>query len=392
MDGKRRKIIWGVGIVLGILAAIGVIFLINGDKSSENMKSVTVHTVEESGDAGEEALSGNIVPVETAKMSFKISGIIADVLVSEGEDVAEGQALASLDTTDYVLAVDAAEAQWLSARMQMNSEIPAKTEQAKAQLDLTQITYDRIARLYEQEAVSKAQLDEISAKLTVDRNTYKQAMDSMEIAQTQLGQAKAAYDSAVSNLSGTTIYSPFDGFVLKKLFSSGETVSAGYPVVVIGNLDKVWAEVGVPDSMINSFKLGQEVEVYIYGADEQRTGIVDEISSMADSTTRLFTVKVILDNENHELKAGMIAKVMISPGADSGEKIMVPVSSVINFADGEAVFVYDEEKKAVYRKNVSTGEIINDKIEILAGLKEGDKIVVEGQQRVKNGEKVLVND
>jgi len=313
------------------------------------VKKVYTETIKATTYTEKLTLSGTVIPMQTVKLSFKIPGVIAAVLVDEGDHVKKGQAIAQMDKSDYQIKVKAAQAEYQSAKLQMESEIPAKTNQAKAQYELTKTLYERVKNLYEKNAVTLSQMDEITTKLTVDENTYKQALDAQAIAETKLKMAEASLDYANSNVSDTTIYSPIDGVVLKKLMESGETADAGYPIVVIGQVDKVLVEIGVSDSYINSLSTGQKANVSVYGTEKTFEGSIDEIVTLADAKTRVFPVRIRLDNQSDELKSGMICKTDII--LDDSEKLLVPLSSVVQLSDGSAVYVYSEgEQKAVRKK------------------------------------------
>jgi RND family efflux transporter MFP subunit len=119
-------------------------------------------------------------------------------------------------------------------------------------------------------------------------------------------------------------------------------------------------------------------------------GTIDKITSLANEKTRTFPVKILVDNANGELKPGMIVKVDL--GLNQSDKVIIPLSSVINLAEGSAVYVYSDETKTVSKRIIKTGIILNDKIEVTKGLKNGEKLVVEGQFVVKDGEKVTAKE
>lgn len=400
------------------------------EENKQVERNVKIKTINEEGMLNTLSLSGNVTPIETVKLSFKLDGVINEVIPEEGSFVKNGELIASLKTDDYALQKKAAEAdkysaqagvsaaesqyeaamaEYESAKYQVETEIPSKITQAKAQLDLTQATYDRIKTLYENGISTKSQFDEISAKLTADTETYEQALDAKGIAESKLEaslkkveaygaqisatsavveKAQAAVDKSVNDLSDTAIYSPMNGVVLKKLYSSGETVAAGYPVVAIGNINSVYVEVGVSDKYINSIKQGQNANIYVYGTNKEYTGTVEEIGSLADSTTRTFNVKIRVDNQNGEIRPGMVAKANLNI---SGESVcLVPVSSVIQLSSGSIIFTYDENTNTVSKKSVVTGDIIGDNIQIIEGISTGDVIVTEGQFLIKDGDKVIV--
>lgn len=374
----------------------------SGDKGQEKkeVRSISVATVSEAAYTDTLNLSGNVTPVETANLSFKLAGKLKEVSVREGDFVEMGQKVAELGIEDYSLQVQvaqaqfrAADAQYATAKMQVDSDAPSKIAQAKAQLVLTQKTYNRVKALYEAQAVSQSDLDEISAKLAADSETYQQALEGknmaiaqMEAAGAQKDQAAAAADKAARDLTDTALNSPMSGVILKKIMNGGETAAAGYPVVVIGRTDEVYIEVGISDEQINEIRQGQKADVSVYGIETAFEGSVAEIGALADSNTRTFTVKIRVKNPNGMLKPGMIANVLLHTG--SQQAVLIPLDSVLQRADGSVVYVYDSASGLVKRKIVTTGEIRGNSIEILTGLEFGEQIVTEGQFLLYDGDAV----
>lgn len=432
----------------------------NAEQSSKaELRTVSVETVEANGYGDILTVSGNIVPTQTVKASFKIPGVLHNVAVSEGDSVTAGQTIATLDKVNYNIQVKGAQAAKSTAQaqssaaaaqreaaaaqkeaataqkeaaaidietaqLQLDTEIPTKIEQAKAQYDLTKTSYDRVKELYEQGIAAQSQFDEISAKLTVDQNTYQQALDAKTIAenkiksaQSQLSAAEAQIsmtaaqmdmttaqvsasnaqieasdallDAAKTNLNDTVLTSPINGVVLQKISETGETIGEGYPVVAIGDISNVWAEIGVTDETVNRLQKGQQAQVYVYGLNEYVTGVVDEINSLADSTTRTFPVKIRIDNADGKLKPGMVCRAEIA--MDNVESIFVPIDSVIHFAEGSAVFVLNEDN-TVSKTAVTTGEITGDKIQVYTGLQSGDTLVIKGQFTLHDGDTVQIEE
>lgn len=442
-------------------------------QTADNTKFVKITEVNEISAGDSISLSGNVVPVEQASVSFKQAGVIDRVYVKEGDIVTKGQKLASLKSSDYQLKVDAAKAQTAganaqtdtasagiaaaqaqadaamsqvktaqasldaaisardTAQLQIDTEIPSKIEQAKQQLDLTQTNYDNIKQLYDSGVATRNQFDEISTKLEVDRQTYQQALDAKTVAESKLKAAQAqieaaqstkqaaesTYNAAVAqvnaaksttnaaqaqteaakaqqkaagnSLEDTVIYSPIDGVVLKKVMNSGETVAAGTPVAVVGSNDTMWVRVGVPDNYINRIEKGQKALIHVYGLEDTIEGTVDEIGALADTSTRTFTVNIAADNKDGALKSGMICSTDILFWGES--RILVPVDSIISMPEGDVVYVLDRED-SVKKVSVETGEIRGDKIEILSGLANGDRLVTEGQFVLNDGDSVIAEN
>jgi RND family efflux transporter MFP subunit len=332
--------------------------------------------------------SGNIKPAQTVKLSMKVSGTINSLPVNIGDYVEKGQCLAGIDSLQYQLALNAADSEYLSLKMKIESEIPSAINQAKSQLDLMNNRYARYKQLYEKGLLPKDKFEELETELTVIRNKYQEALDSQAVWAKKLEQAKAMSALARTNFNDTKLYSPMNGVVVSKLIESGEMAAPGYPLLVLGKLDQVEVEIGVTDEVVNRLELGKTAAVYIYGPDKTYHGKITEIGAIADEQTRTFPVKILLNNPNHQLKPGMIAKVNIP--LDSAAVILAPVNSIINSSAGPIVYVYDAKKTRVFQRKVKLGEMIKDQIVITGGLKAGETIVTGGHFKLKNKDQVMV--
>ncbi|QXM06802.1 efflux RND transporter periplasmic adaptor subunit [Crassaminicella indica] len=386
----RRK---GIALFLCILcmlyALTGCSFQKDQTVMAQSLKPVVLQEIKEAAYVDQISLSGNIKPAKTIKLAYKIpGGIIENIFVNEGDFVKKDDIIMQLDSYDYQLKVQAAESKWESSKLKMDSQIPSKINQAKAYLDLVEKNYERIKNLYEEGAVPTAKMDEIEAKYIEAKNKYQEALDAKEYTRIELEQAEAAKDSAQSNLKDTSLRSPIDGIVLKKIAEVGETAAQGYPVIVLGQLDEVEIEVGVADSNINNIKKGQKAVVYVYGIEKEFEGTVSEVSALADTQTRTFPVKVTIKNKDHELKPGMVGKVTIPLSEEKA--LLIPIDAILNMPEGPVVFVYSEKDRSVHKQKITPGEIIGDKLEVKEGLKVGDKIVVEGQFKLKDNDKINV--
>lgn len=353
------------------------------------VKPVALLTVQTGVWADPVSSSGNIKPTKTVKIAFKIPGTITYLNLEEGDYVRKGQLLAELDARQYALNALAAESNYTSAKLQADSQVPSGVNQAKSQLDLVTSRYERYKSLYESGALPRDKFEEIETELTVVKNKYQEALDAQAITAKKLDQAKAMSDLAQVNLRDAKVYAPISGVVVKKLAEAGELTSPGYPVLVLGELSQVDVEIGVADEYVNRLKIGQTAQIYVYGIEKKVTGRITEIGAMADAETRTFPVKLTLNNQNGQLKPGMIAKVDLSlDPRDAAAMILLPVDSVINQPAGPIVFVYSPKSGAVTQRRVSAGKLFGDQIEITGGLRPGERIVVKGLFQLKDGDRV----
>lgn len=397
-----------------------------GLQQQEELRRISVMEIGSAQNNNMITVSGNITPMKTVQLSFKLGGVISDIYSKEGETVKSGEKIAKLETSDYSIQAsvanadesmaqagigvaqaqyEAAKAEYDAASLQAETEIPSKIAQAKAQLELTQVTYNRFKSLVEAGGAAQSELDEIGTKLTADTETYQQALDAKTISEANLGAAQhkveayaaqihassaeakkaiSAVSKANNDLEDTTIVSPFDGVILKKTMNAGETVSAGYPVVAIGNTNNVYVEIGVSDEYINFLKKGQSAKITVYGNDGVFNGKIAEIGSLADINTRSFLVKILLDNPEGVLKPGMIARASIQTG--TANVLAIPLESVLQLSAGSSVYLYNAQSGTVEKRTVTTGEILGENIEVTDGVQVGEKLVIEGQFMLHDGD------
>jgi HlyD family secretion protein len=234
------------------------------------------------------------VEVTEINIGFKIPGLVRSLTVEEGDIVARGERIASLDSAEYESLVNQGKASVRNAEAQFE----------KAKRDL-----ERYTTLYRDGALSSQQMDA--------------AMTAYDAASSQLQLSQASLRTADVRLKDSVIYSPLNGVVLHKSVEAGETVGAGVPLVTIGDLEKPWIKVYVKEDKLGLVKLGQRAEVRVDSfPNKTYEGIVTYIASEAEFTPKnvqtkeervklVFGVKVSVRNENNELKPGMPADVRL---------------------------------------------------------------------------------
>lgn len=331
-------------------------------------------------------ISGNVKPAQLIKQGFKVAGVIQEVYVKEGDRISQGDMLMSLGSHEYQLGVAAASAQYDSLDTELNSKIQSAVNQAEANLEFIKTQLDRVRRLHEEGAVASKTVEELEVSLVVAENKYQEAINAKITAEAQRRQASAGLDLAQSQLNDTTIYSPISGTVVKQVAEVGETIAPGYPALVLGRLDTLEVEIGASDNLLNYMKIGEKVDIFIYGIDKEIQGVISNIDSTADLETRTFGVKIDIDNGDGDIKPGMIANVIIS--TEKVEGIMIPIDSIMDDADASTVFVYNDASKKVEKREVVVGAVFEDYIQILEGLEDGEEIVVNGQFGLLDGEEV----
>jgi len=262
------------------------------------------------------------------QISARISATVRMTHVQAGDEVKKNQMLITLDDRE------------------LNEQLSA----AEAQLNQAKTEYQRVSRLHEREAATRQNL--ISAE--------------------------TAYQSAQANaermrvmLSYTQIKSPMDGVVADRSVEEGDLAGPGQMLLSIYNPDNVRIEVPVPVRLIEKFSTGTEFEVELDHPAGIYTGVVTEISGEINPASRTRLVKLTIGDSSGKLLPGAFGRVWVEDGSHPG--IRIPASAMIRV--GQLEMVQLVEGNRMKRRLVKTGSIIGDRIEILSGLNEGDRIV-----------------
>ncbi len=288
------------------------------------------------------SVSGNIEGNKTVRLGFLVAGKINSISIDEGESISAGKVLASLDPESYIIAKDIAD---------------ATAEQVQDE-------YNRLNEMYKTKSISESDFIKISSGLK---------------------QAKAQQRLHTKNFKDTKLISPINGILLKKLTEVGEIIGTGMPLFVVSDISTIKVNASVPESDLNKIRIGSEASIYISALDSTFTGKIKEIGSLAEATTRAFTVKIELKNNKLLIRPGMTAEVNINSN-EKTDIIVVPANSILHDIDNSSyVYVVDETGKKAIKKEITVRHILGDKIEILSGIEVGEKLIIGGQNKVNNG-------
>lgn len=245
-------------------------------------------------------LSGTTEAHRRSTLTPKVSSTVTKVHVREGDVVKSGQPLVTLDTRDFVLRTQQAE---------------AARDGAKVQLDAAKIDWDRIKGLLADKAVPQAQFDGIDAR-------YKGALAGLRSAETAVAMAhKALRDSVVR--------APFDGIIVKRMVNEGEYASLmpATPLVSIEEINPIDLRIQVPATDMAAVKVGVPVHVRFPATGQKMDLRLTRVVSASDPKTRTFAAIVEIPNPDHALRSGLYAEVTIKPGAPEAASPVAPVKA-----------------------------------------------------------------
>ncbi|RKP55848.1 efflux RND transporter periplasmic adaptor subunit [Pararobbsia silviterrae] len=317
-----------------------------------------------------QSYSGRLEAIGKVEIRPLVSGTIVAVYFKDGSLVKKGDPLFTIDPRPYQAEVDRAAAQLAAAQAQQNY---ASTDFARAQ------------RLIGDNAIAKRDFD--------------QKDNASREAEANLKAAKAALEQAQLNLGYTKVVAPVAGRVSRAELTVGNIVSAGASSAVMTTLvsvSPIYASFNVDEQtylqyLSHDAKDGA-VPVHLGLANEDgysRTGVVDSVDNQLDTTSGTIRVRARFDNKDGALVPGLFARIQVGGGAPH-PAVLIDDRAIGTDQDKKFVMVVDEQDKAQYRE-VQLGPLHDGLRVVASGLKPGDRIVVNGLQRVRPGDAVRPN-
>jgi RND family efflux transporter MFP subunit len=284
---------------------------------------------------------GTVVARKHAGIETRVQAQVQRIPVALGTRVEKGDLLLELDTR----------------------ELHARVQQARAVLDQAAPDFARFERLREQGAVTQQDFEAIRTRKTV---------------------AEAGLSEAEVMLSYTRITAPFSGTIANKTVNVGDLAIPGRPLLTLDDDAARQMVVGIPETHRNRINLGDTLPVILSAADTSVPGIVEEISSSADPASRTFLVKVRL-SDRADVRPGQLGWLLIPTTEEPS--VSIPLSALVRRGQLELVYVAATDNRANLRL-VRAGRQYQGEIEILAGLNEGERVVVSPQAGLSDGDVV----
>lgn len=380
---KRRK---KPLIVLAVLVVLGVIVIANLQSRREKTVNVTIDKVKKQDLTSIVSASGEVKPKKNINISAQVPGRIIKIGIVEGQEVRTGDFLLKLDSTQYEANADRDQNFIRAAN--------ADLIQAEARLKRDKNSFDRQQQLFDDNLISKDQLEAAKAQ-------YDVSVAQTNAIEFQIKQAEASLKSTLDSLAKTTYTSPIDGVITSLQVEEGEVAiigtmnNPGTVMLTIADLSVMEVEVEVDETDVIGVSLGQPAKVRVDALPETVfEGKVTEIGSSALQKTagglstqesKDFKVVVTLDNPARKLKPGLSASADIIV-AEKAQALAVPISSLVlrekkdvakdaPAADREEEGVYAVEAGRAKFAPVGKGITGGMMIEITSGLKEGQEIV-----------------
>ena len=293
------------------------------------------------------SFQGSIETDKNVVIYPEIPGLLKKIHVEEGQQVSEGTLLAEISDGGLIDQLD----------------------QLKLQLKLAKTTYNRQKRLWNQKIGSEIQF--LQAKTT---------FLSLQKSVSQMND----------QVTKTKITAPFDGIIDHIIADSGSNLSPGMtPIMRIINLDQMKVAAEIPEMHLPNIQKNTSAIVSVPVLGIQFNEVVANVGNFINPNNRSFRVEISINNQNGALKPNMTAEIKVNDYKNR-EAILVPIKDVLENQNGES-YVYllevSDEANDIYKvvkTFVKLGKTLDNKIEILEGLKAGDKIVEEGIRLVKD--------
>ncbi|HAU8264406.1 Efflux pump periplasmic linker BepF [Phytobacter ursingii] len=315
-----------------------------------------------------DSFNGRIEAVESVQLRPRVSGYIDKVNYTEGQEVKKGEVLFTIDDRTYRAALEQAQ---------------ATLARAKTQASLAQSEANRTDKLINTNLVS--------------REEWEQRRSAASQAQADIRAAQAAVDTAQLNLDFTKVTAPIDGRASRALITSGNLVTAGDSASVLTTLvsqKTVYVYFDVDESTYlhyqNLARSGQgasnnhlalPVEIGLTGEDGYpHQGKVDFLDNQLTPSTGTIRMRALLDNAQRQFTPGLFARVRL-PGSAEFQATLIDDKAVLTDQDRKYVYIVDKEGKA-QRRDITPGRLAEGLRIVQQGLKPGDKVIVDGLQKV----------
>jgi RND family efflux transporter MFP subunit len=325
-------------------------------------------------------LPADVRAMQQTAIYARVDGYLKRWLVDINDHVQKGQLLAEIEAPD----TDAELAQSRAALLQAQANVV----KAAADLKLANDTYARYYGLLKTGSVTQQDLD-------TRQSTANQSAADKAAADAAVKSAQATVDRLVAQQGFEKIIAPFSGTITFRNYDVGARISstdtaAGHEMFDIADTDWLRIYVNVPQAYVNSIQLGQPVKFISqrnYG-NREFTGIVARSAGVLDPSTRTLLTELDFDNKDHMLWAGMYGEGHISVHS-SHPMLTVPTPAMLFEANGTQVAVVDE-KNHVHFRPVTVGQDLGQKLEVVAGLSTGDRVVTNPGEKLQEGIEVEV--
>jgi multidrug efflux pump subunit AcrA (membrane-fusion protein) len=309
----------------------------------------------------------------SSTLSSKVVGTVSQVKVHEADRVKKGQVLLVLTQRQIHAGYQQARAALDEAR-RGQAAAEAALKSARAQAGLARATYDRYRKLVAGESVSPQEFDEVKATHLSAQAAFQRAESMVRAAENRVGFARAALDAAAATSGDTVLRAPYDGVIVEKRVEPGDLASPGLPLLRMEGFEGFRAVFVLEETKIGDVHPGQTLEAELPALRNRRvSGTVEAVMPAADAATRSVEVKLDLPHVPG-LRSGLFVRVFI-PGPET-RILRIPETAVVRKGQLTGLYKVDETQTLRFRLIRLGSPLEGGEVEVLSGLKPGDRYVL----------------
>ena len=327
------------------------------------------------------SVAGEFDPYQEIEVHAKVAGYIRKINVDIGDRVKTGQILAVLEVPELMAQLQGTAA---GVRHSQQEVIRARNEVARDEAQHVALHANSLRLQQASTArpglIAQQELDDAQAKDQASEAQVDSAKSALAAAEQQL-QMSQANNSQISAMSDyTRIIAPFDGVVTWRYADTGALVQAGttasnsQPVVKLAEVNVLRLRIPVPESLVSSVHIGQQADVVVHATGEHFTGTVTRFTDSLERTTRTMQVEIDVPNDKYKLQPGMYADVRLQV-QNHPDALTVPIQAV-QHDNGKAQVLMLDRQNRVQPRPIETGLEDPQRVEVLSGLQEGDRVIV----------------
>jgi multidrug efflux pump subunit AcrA (membrane-fusion protein) len=374
--------------------------------SAAGVKTVKTTKVTKQKIADPPEVVADVQPSLALDVVLKADGEVLELKKKRGETVHKGDVILVVDNTDALsqaqkaqLAVTSAEAQLTKSQQDLDNgkaDLQSSIDKLSRQLNDTQRQYNKLHNDYDAGLVSKNDLDNAKTGLTnmqQDLNVLKDKYntlvntDSLAPLRVQLDTAKLTANDAQKNLEYYQVEAPADGILTELTPQVGMTVSRGMKIGKVEQVDPVKIVTSLTGTARQLVNNKQELSYHLSDVSDLTKAKISFLADVVNSQSNAYDLELQVPNQDGKLKPGMKVQVRLTDEADQ-DVVAIPTTSIVREAADTFVFVLNGD--TAEKRKVTLGRLKDANQEVLSGLKEGETLIVSGQQQLKDQEKVEV--
>ena len=339
---------------------------------------------------------GNVQAYATVTIKSKVGGEVVKVHFAEGQDVKKGELLFTIDPRPFEAALKETEAR-LERDLAQVQLVKANLERDLVRLKNAEDDAERYRLLIERGVVARQQYEKIRTEADALEATVRADRAAVENAEAAVRADRAAIENAKIQLGYCSIRSPMDGRTGSLLVQQGTIVKAeDIQMVVIHQITPIYVTFSVPEQFLSEIKKYMvsrklQVEVSVPMNEERlEKGMITFIDHSVDSSTGTIRLKGTFDNKERRLWPGQFVNTILTLTSESNV-VVVPSQAIQTGQQGQYVFVVKQDM-TVESRSVVVGRTIRDETVIQKGLHPDEKVVIDGQLRLRPGAKVEIKN